>query len=158
MSAQTKIIVLHMKKLVLTGIILGVSLFVLLLIAIVMLMGSKEDSTAVQTASSKEAIYIPGVYNADLLLGGENIHLELTVDSDAIVTLRLVDLSDTITTMYPLLEPTFESICTQLYEKQSLEHITYSRDNKYTSFILLDAISEVLDKAKIQPTAFLTEH
>ena len=157
MSAQTKIIVLHMKKLVLTGVILGVSLFVLLLFAIILLMGNKEDPTAVQTATSQEAIYIPGVYHADLLLGGENIHLELTVDSDAIVTLRLVDLSDTLTTMYPLLEPTFESICTQLYEKQSLEHITYSRDNKYTSFVLLDAISEALDKAKIQPTAFLND-
>ena len=157
MSAQTKIIVLHMKKLVLTGVILGVSLFVLLLFAIILLMGNKEDPTAVQTATSQEAIYIPGVYHANLLLGGENIHLEVTVDSDAIVTLRLVDLSDTLTTMYPLLEPTFESICTQLYEKQSLEHITYSRDNKYTSFVLLDAISEALDKAKIQPTAFLND-
>ena len=157
MSAQTKIIVLHMKKLVLTGVILGVSLFVLFLFAIILLMGNKEDPTAVQTATSQEAIYIPGVYHANLLLGGENIHLEVTVDSDAIVTLRLVDLSDTLTTMYPLLEPTFESICTQLYEKQSLEHITYSRDNKYTSFVLLDAISEALDKAKIQPTAFLND-
>lgn len=149
MSAQTKIIVLRMKKLVITGVIIGISLFLILLFAIIMLMKNPTDPSSVQTSVSKEAIYIPGVYNADLLLGGENIQLELTVDSDRIITLRLSDLSDTITTMYPLLEPTFESLCTQIYKKQSLENITYSRDTKYTSIILLDAIQNALAKARI---------
>ena len=37
----------------------------------------------------------------------------------------------------------------QIYEKQSLEDITYEDDNKYTSMLLLEAIKSALAKASV---------
>ena len=53
--------------------------------------------------------------------------------------------------MYPLLEPTFDSLCEQIYENQSLEGIVYSTSSKYTSLVLLEALRTSLDKARIAP-------
>lgn len=49
--------------------------------------------------------------------------------------------------MYPLVQPAIENIAEQIYEKQSLENIEYSKDNPYTSQIIVNAIREALEKA-----------
>ena len=48
------------------------------------------------------------------------------MDKDSITSIRMVNLNDAVTTMYPLLEPAFESICDQVYELQTLEGVTYA--------------------------------
>ncbi len=50
-------------------------------------------------------------------------------------------------TMFPLLEPSFDELANQILRNQSLDNITYSDDNKYTSMVLLNAIKTTLDKA-----------
>ena len=72
----------------------------------------------------------------------------MIVDKSSITSIRMVNLNDAVTTMYPLLQPTFDSICEQVYAQQSLENITYTADSKYTSLVLLEAIQNSLDKAK----------
>ena len=57
---------------------------------------------------------------------------------------RLVNLDEAVTTMYPLMEPALNDLASQICTKQSLEDITYSDDNKYTSQVLLDAITSCL--------------
>jgi len=52
--------------------------------------------------------------------------------------------------MYPLVEPALESLSEQIYKKQSLENITYSEENQYTSMVLINAIEDALDKAEIK--------
>ena len=74
--------------------------------------------------------------------------MEVIVDKDSITSIRMVNLNDAVTTMYPLLQPTFDSICAQAIELQSLESISYTPDSKYTSLVLLEAIQNSLDKAK----------
>ena len=49
--------------------------------------------------------------------------------------------------MYPLIQPALDNLSQQIYEKQSLENISYGDDNQYTSMVLLQAIQEALDKA-----------
>lgn len=154
MSAKTKIVVLHMKELIYTAIFaaLGI-LFIVLLI--MMFLPDKEkgpapDSTAPEedsVATGSDAIYIPGVYTTELVLGNQSIDVEVIVDQNSITSIRMVNLNEAITTMYPLLEPTFESICSQVYELQTLEGVTYSSDSKYTSLVLLESIRNSLDKA-----------
>lgn len=159
MSAKTKIVVLHMKELIYTAIFaaLGI-LFIVLLI--MMFLPDKEknpapDSSAPDSSASEEdsvatgsdALYIPGVYTTELVLGNQSIDVEVIVDQNSITSIRMVNLNDAITTMYPLLEPTFESICSQVYELQTLEGVTYSSDSKYTSLVLLESIRSSLDKA-----------
>jgi hypothetical protein len=62
---------------------------------------------------------------------------------------RLANISENVTTMYPLLEPALDSISEQLYAGQKIEQITYDSDNKYTSLVLLEAIKNSLERAEI---------
>ena len=150
MSAKTKIVVLHMKELIYTGIfaVLGV-LFVVLLFMIFLPDKEKEDAPDPEPEVEETAsLYIPGVYTTELVLGSQSIDVEVIVDKDSITSIRMVNLNEAVATMYPLLEPTFDSICEQAINQQSLENITYTADSKYTSLVLLEAIQNSLDKAR----------
>ena len=76
--------------------------------------------------------------------------MEVIVDKNTITSVRMVNLSEAVTTMYPLLEPTFDTICEQIYETQSLDQVTYTTESKYTSLVLLEAIQNSLNKAFIK--------
>ena len=149
MSAKTKIVVLHMKELIYTGIfaLLGI-LFIILLVMMFLPDGDNESNVPQEevTATAGSA-YIPGIYTTELILGNQSIDVEVIVDQNAITSIRMVNLNEAVTTMYPLLEPTFDSICQQVYENQSLDQITYTSDSKYTSLVLLEAIQNSLNKA-----------
>lgn len=156
-----------MKELIYTGIFaaLGI-LFIVLLV--IMFLPDKEQADGTGTTPptvsdgnitgdaasvSSESLYIPGIYTTELVLGGNTIDVEVIVSQEAISSIRLVDLNESVTTMYPLLEPTLESICEQVYETQSLENIEYGAESKYTSLVLLEAIRTALDKASADVTA-----
>ena len=147
MSSKTKIIVLHVKELIYTGIfaVLGI-LFIVLLI--IMFLPKEEKratmSTVTQTTSNT---YIPGVYTTSLILNDNVVEIEVTVDEKNINSIRLINLDEAVATMYPLIEPSFEDLASQIITNQSLEGVTYPDDSKYTSMILLNAISTSLDKA-----------
>ncbi len=156
MSAKTKIVVLHMKELIYTGIFVALGILLVMLL-LIMFLPDKENAAG-QTSPSgeseeeiadapKSALYIPGIYTTELVLGGQAIDVEVIVEQNAITSIRLVNLSEAVTTMYPLLQPTFDTICQQVYETQSLDGISYSDDSKYTSLVLLEAIQNSLDKA-----------
>ncbi len=149
MSAKTKIVVLHMKELIYTGIFVALGiLFIVLLI--MMFLPDKTETDGQNTAEvSSDTIYIPGIYATELVLGGQTVDVEVIVEQDAITSIRLVNLSEAVTTMYPLLQPTFDTICEQIYKTQSLEQISYTSDSKYTSLVLLEAIQNSLDKASV---------
>ena len=155
MSAKTKIVVLHMKELIYTGIfaVLGI-LFVVLLI-MMFLPGKDKEGTPNQVSDIAEtaSLYIPGIYTTELVLGTQSIDVEVIVDKDSITSIRMVNLSDSIATVYPLLEPTLESICEQIYAQQSLDSVTYTSESKYTSLVLLEAIQASLDKARADSDA-----
>ena len=143
MSGKTKIVVLHMKEVVYTIIFLILAIIMAVLLYI--MFGQKKDESA---AASSSSLYIPGVYTSSIHLNDNTFDMEVTVDADRIKQVRLVNLSESTTAMFPLMEPTLDTLAEQLYETQSLDDITYSEDNKYTSMLLINAISEALDKAK----------
>ncbi len=147
MSSKTKIVVLHVKELIYTGIfaVLGI-LFIVLLI--IMFIPEKEDDSAVSTMTQTTVNnYVPGVYTTSLILNDNIVEIEVTVDENNINSIRLVNLDEAVTTMYPLIQPSFEDLAGQIIENQSLDNITYSDESKYTSMVLLNAISSSLDKA-----------
>ena len=51
--------------------------------------------------------------------------------------------------MYPMIQPEIENIAQQVYEQQSLENVTLSQENPYTSQVILNAIREALEKGQI---------
>ena len=73
--------------------------------------------------------------------------MEVVVDDNHINSITLVNLDESTAAMYPLMQPTLDNITQQVYEKQSLDNISYGDDNQYTSMVLLNAIQAALDKA-----------
>ena len=96
--------------------------------------------------------YIPGIYTTELILGSETANVEVIVNDHAITSVSLADPSETLTTMYPLLEPTMESINNQLCEMQDPSQVAYSAETRYTSLVLLEAVKASLEKAKPKAT------
>ncbi|MCQ2539691.1 MAG: hypothetical protein MJ114_04500 [Acetatifactor sp.] len=148
MSAKTKIVVLHKKELLYSCIfsLLGV-LFLALVVMLFLPDKGTEESTPDPSVDIEGSEYTPGIYSTELVLGNRSLEVEVVVDSANISDIRLRNTDEAVTTMYPLLQPTFESICSQVLENQSVEGITYSMDSKYTSLVLLEAIDNSLSKA-----------
>lgn len=75
------------------------------------------------------------------------VGVEVTVDESHINSIRFTNLNESITTMYPFIEPAIEDIAEQVYKKQSLDNIQYSSDTPYTSQLIVQAIETALKKA-----------
>lgn len=140
MNKKAKIVVLHMKELIYTGLflILGV-----LFVVIIILMFSGKNSGLVSNSK-----YTPGQYTTSLTLNGSVVDVKVTVDDTAITAIELEHLEDTVSVMFPLMEPTLEELSSQIIETQSLENISYAEDRQYTSLLLLDAIASSLEQAQ----------
>lgn len=144
MSSNTKIVVLRSKELIYTIVLLTVGIMILIILLSIFLPG--DDSPALPES---EASYIPGIYSSSLQLSNMLADLEVTVDANQITSISLINLDEAVTTMYPLMEPTLEELSEKILETQSLDNITYTDESKYTSIILLNAITSSLDKALI---------
>lgn len=140
MNKKAKIVVLHMKELIYTGlfVILGI-LFVVILV----LMFSNKDS-----GSTQSALYTPGQYTTTLTFNGNVADVKVTVDENSITAIDLDNLEESVSVMYPLMEPALEELTAQILETQSLDNISYADDRQYTSMLLLDAIASSLEQAR----------
>lgn len=155
MSSKTKIVVLHLKELIYTGIfvVLGI-LFIILLF--IMFRSDKDapentpDTPGTETQDEEQTpVYQPGAYRSALYLDDETVEINLTVDETQILSLTLLPLNDKVATLYPLLEPSFDALAEQICEKQSLDDITYPDESAYTSQLLLEVIGDTLAKVQI---------
>lgn len=145
MGAQTKIVVIKGKEIIYTGIflILGILLIVLLIN-----MFGKGTGKTTETASK----YVPGVYSSTITLGENTLNVSVAVDKDTISGVTIENLNETVTTMYPLLEPALNEINNQISVVDSVDEISYSKENQYTYIILNQAIKNALEQAK-QPVS-----
>lgn len=146
MSSKTKIVVLHMKEVIYTGIFLVLA--IILAILLYVMFGRSHNDAVEETLAGS---YQPGIYASSISLNDNTFDVAVTVDSDRIKSVALVNLSETTAAMYPLMEPALEEIASQIYTTQSTENITYSEESVYTSTLLLNAINEALSKAKPAP-------
>ena len=142
MSSKTKIVVLHTKEVIYTGIF--VVLAVVLAVLLFLMFGKNKNANP----ASADAIDHAGVYTSPITLNDNTFDVEVKVDENHINSISLVNLSETTTAMYPLVEPALDALSDQIYTSQSTENITYSEKNKYTSMLLLEAIDNALDKAR----------
>lgn len=177
MSANTKIVVLRRKELLYTGIFATLGVLFIILLLMLLLPGKDTDAsygtpdstdgTAAEMPDNVADVstgavadtgntYIPGIYTTELILGSETVNVEVIVSDHAITSVSLADPSETLTTMYPLLESTMESLNDQLCEMQDPEQVTYSAETRYTSLVLLEAVKASLEKAKPKATPEVT--
>ena len=108
MSSKTKIVVLHLKELIYTGIfaILGILFIILLFIMFRSDKETPEEQPKTPETETEDGtqtpIYQPGAYRSALYLEDETVEINLTVDETQIVSLTMTPVSDKISTLYPL--------------------------------------------------------
>ena len=61
----------------------------------------------------------------------------------------MVNLSESVQTMYPMLNSSFDEIKTAVINNGSTDNITYNAGSKYTATMLLSAIDSALAKARM---------
>lgn len=140
MGAQTKIVVIKAKEIIYTGIFLVLGI---LLIVLLINMFGKENEKKADTTSK----YNPGVYSSTITLGENTLNVSVSVDENTISGVDIENLDETVTTMYPLLEPALNEINSQISVVENVDDITYSKENQYTYIILNQAIKNALQQA-----------
>ena len=120
MSAKTRIVVLHMKKLVFAGIVTGLG--ILLVIFLGILLGSSHKQSADNEAV--ETMYVPGVYTSSVMIDGNPFDVQVSVDEDHINEITMVHLDETVETMYPLVRPTLDELAKQIISSLVLNWAT----------------------------------
>ena len=142
MNSQTKIVVIRMKWL-----IIAVIAAIVLIAGIVLYFNiGKNDSGS---SSGNARMTSTDVYTASIMLDGNPVDIKVTLDKNNINNIELVNLSDSVTTMYPMLNDNFEEIASAVKINGSTQNITYSADSKYTSSMILSGIKNALDKAVV---------
>ena len=174
MSGKTKILVLHMKEVIYTGIFIFLGLIFLILLAVMFLPGKSSETALPGTTestpagnaeqsssgitsgntsisgSSTSGNYIPGIYTASLEVSGNSLEMQVIIEQTGITDVSFTQLDEAVETMYPLFTPVLESIALQLQSGTALQDITYEDTQKYTANVLLQALEEVLDTASIR--------
>lgn len=143
--SKTKIVIFQLKEIIYTAIFVGLG--ILLILLLIFMFWQKKESTP-DTATAQ--LYKAGVYTSTIVLNDTSLNIEVVVDTNHINSLRIVNIDESITTMYPLLEPALEDIETQLYKNVDINDITLSEDSKFTQTLLLDTIKTILDKASLE--------
>ena len=144
MGSRTKIIVLHMKEIIYTAIFAALGILLIILLVIMFRPGKGTDTTGT------EKQYTPGIYTSTLTMNNTNLEVEVSVDESRINSIRFSNLDETVTAMFPLIQPAIEDIAEQVYETQSLDDIALSDDAPYTSQMILNAIKDAVAKAAVR--------
>ncbi len=143
--AKTKIVVIQLKEIIYT--VIFAALGILLILLLIFMFNGKDD----KDESTETSLYKAGVWTSSIALNDTAINLEVILDENHINSVRIVNIDDTITTMFPLVEPSLEEIALQLYEDVPIDQVELSEDSRYTQTLLIEAIKVALDKAKVSP-------
>ncbi|WP_302625809.1 hypothetical protein [uncultured Eubacterium sp.] len=144
MGKSPKFMVFHLRELIYT--VVFVLLGIVLVISLIFMFCNKNNDEKEKETSSGQ--YEAGVYTSCVTLNGNPMEVTVTLDSDHINSITVDNISDTITTMYPLVEPAFEDIAKQIVDTQSIENIKFSEDSQYTYTMLYNAIVDTIDQGK----------
>jgi len=153
--SKPKFVVFKLKELLLTValVIFGVAI-VLLVIALVSV-DTESTPNLMQSSSLGESeetsapLYYPGVYTTTMQMNDTTIHLELVCDENHINSVRLINLDEAVETMYPLLTPALEDLELQLSLDVPVEELKFTEGSTYTQTLLVEAISQTLEKAEV---------
>ena len=90
--------------------------------------------------------YIPGTYSTQIMLDQNPVSVDVTVSELEILSIELNNLSEAQSLSYPLLQPTMETIASEIVATQSLE-VEISSSQVETGRLLLKAVYSSLDQA-----------
>lgn len=144
MGKSPKFMVFHLKELIYT--VVFVLLGIVLVISLIFMFCNRNNDEKKEKSSSGQ--YEAGVYTSCVTLNGNPMEVTVTLDSNHINSITVDNISDAITTMYPLVEPAFEDISKQIVDTQSVDNIKFSEESQYTYSLLYNAIVDTINKGK----------
>lgn len=144
MGKSPKFMVFHLKELIYT--VVFVLLGIVLVISLIFMFCNRNSDEKKEKSSSGQ--YEAGVYTSCITLNGNPMEVTVTLDSNHINSITVDNISDAITTMYPLVEPAFEDISKQIVDTQSVDNIKFSEESQYTYSLLYNAIVDTINKGK----------
>lgn len=148
---QTKILVLRKNRLVIG--LLALCAVLLLLFFFVFRSSSGDPAPAAPNpplSQQPPATYRAGVYTSTVALGDSLLNLELVLDSNHINSVRLINLEESVATMYPLIEPSLDALAEQLVGGVEPADVRLDDNKKYTQSLLMEVINATLKKAAIE--------
>lgn len=143
MSKSPKFMVLHLRELIYT--VVFILLGIILVISLVLMFFNKDGNKKEDETTTGK--YEPGVYTSCITLNGNPMDVTVTLDCDHINSISATNVSDTIATMYPLVQPAFDDIANQIVSTQSLDNIQFAEGSQYTYTILYNAIADTIKQA-----------
>lgn len=141
----TKIIILRMREVIYTAIFVGLGIL-LLIILFFMFWPKQGDAEPTANVSSGEAEYQAGVYTKELKMGSATVNLQVTLDENTVKSVEIVPLDESVTTMYPLMEPAVATISEQLQAGTDIKELSLSDGSEYTQQVVVSAVEEILNK------------
>ena len=112
----------------------------LLLVLIFFLTGRNKGSDGAE-------VYYPGVYTTSVSFGSQALTVEMVIDSHGIQSFEYA-IPESISSVYPLVEPTCISIGKQLESGTDIQAVTTTSESQDTASYLLRAIELTMEKAK----------
>ena len=142
MQSTPKIMVLQLKEVIYTIIFVILAVLLVLLFIFMFLPDKKENERTSETS------YQSGTYTASLVLNSMPLEVSVCVEDNYIKSVDFTNLDESVSVMYPLLQPSLDHIENFVVANQSLDEISYEKDNSYTSAILEAAVKSALEKAE----------
>ena len=144
MGKSPKFMVFHLRELIYT--VIFVLLGIVLIISLIFMFCNKNQGEKETKTTNSQ--YEAGVYTSQVTLNGNPMEISVTLDNNHINAITVTNVSDAISTMYPLVQPAFDDIANQIVDSQSVKNVKFSKDSKYTYTMLYDAIVDTINKGK----------
>ena len=141
--SKTRIVILQLRELIFTGIFVGLGIVLLILLFIMFWPGKSEKDEA-SLSNQSDKVYEAGGYTQELQIGDATLNLQLSLDEDRVKSVEIVNLDESVETMYPLMKPTVEEISNQLAAGKSMDEIVVSDESQYTEKVIVDAVSKMI--------------
>lgn len=138
----TKIVILRMRELIYTGVFALIA--IILLVLMFFMFWGKDSKEKKQDVGENKVNYQAGIYTKELAFGESTVSLQVSLDTDHVKSVEIVPLDESVTTMYPLMEPAVETISEQLAAGVTTEEIELTEESKYTQEMILNAVDEIL--------------
>lgn len=143
--SKTKIVILQAREIVYTAIFVGLGILLLILLFF-MFWPSGKDASKSKHALKSDGIYEAGIYNEELTIGESKVGLQITLDEDRVKSVKVVNLDDSVSAMYPLMKPSVKSISKQLASGVSVDEVVLSKESLYTEKLVLQKVEDVMRK------------
>ncbi len=134
-----RIMSLKLNKLILYG--LGALIVLILFIVLIVSLAGRSGK------NQSEGQYFPGLYSTSVPFGTQSITVDITFSEEAITAVSC-QIPENFQALYPLVEPTVNSIGEQLKKGVAVSAVSLESTALETGTYLLDAIALTVEKAE----------